>query len=149
MLLKNCPKCKKIMPYGKQYCPDCTLLIEQEREQYKAERNRRYNRQREPKYEQFYHSKPWKLLSAKRLSVDKHCVFCGKPATEVDHIIEIQTPEGWALRLTGTIRGLFATNVMISDMDGFNLKRDRVVEKSFHLFALQRAKVHFAQKTPR
>ena len=99
MLLKNCPRCKELMPYGKAYCSKCMEIVEEEREQRKAKANRRYNAQRDPKYEKFYHSKPWKLLSAKRLSVDKFCVFCGKPATEVDHIIEIQTPEGWARRL--------------------------------------------------
>lgn len=99
MLMKNCPKCRQLMPYGKKYCPKCTELVEQEREQRKTMAARQYDRRRDQKYIRFYHSKPWKLLSAKRLSVDKFCAFCGKPAVEVDHIIEIQTPEGWAHRL--------------------------------------------------
>ncbi|MBQ3265073.1 MAG: HNH endonuclease [Ruminococcus sp.] len=99
MLLKNCPRCKTLIPYGKPYCPKCTAIVEQEREEQKQESARRYNARRDPKYTKFYRSKPWKLLSAKRLSVDKFCAFCGKPAVEVDHIIEIQTPEGWARRL--------------------------------------------------
>ena len=99
MLMKNCPKCRQLMPYGKRYCDRCAPIVEQEREQQRTRSMKRYNKYRDKKYEQFYHSKPWKMLSAKRLSVDKHCVFCGKPATEVDHIIEIQTPEEWALRL--------------------------------------------------
>lgn len=99
MLLKNCPRCKRLMPYGKNYCPKCTPIVEQEREQRKAQADRLYNQRRDQKYIRFYHSKPWKLLSAKRLSVDKFCAFCNKPAVEVDHIIEIQTPEGWDRRL--------------------------------------------------
>ena len=99
MLLKNCPRCKQLMPYGKKYCPKCAAKIEQEKVKLKADADRRYNSRRDQKYIKFYHSKPWKLLSAKRLSVDKFCAFCGKPAVEVDHIIEIQTPEGWARRL--------------------------------------------------
>ena len=106
MLMKNCPKCRQLMPYGKKYCPKCTELVEQEREQRKAEYDRRYNQRRDKKYIRFYHSKPWKLLSAKRLGTDKYCAFCDQagivprvPAVEVDHIIEIQTPEGWARRL--------------------------------------------------
>lgn len=99
MLMKNCPRCKRLMPYGKQYCEQCTPIVEQEREEQRARSMKRYNKYRDKKYTQFYHSKPWKLLSMKRLSVDKHCAFCSKPATEVDHIVEIQTPEGWARRL--------------------------------------------------
>lgn len=97
--MKNCPRCKRLMPYGKKYCPDCTVIVEQEREQRKAESDRRYNQRRDQKYTKFYHSKPWKLLSAKRLMTDKFCAFCGHPAEEVDHIIEIQTDEGWKRRL--------------------------------------------------
>ena len=99
MLVKNCAKCKRLIPYGSAYCPSCEAEIDAQRAKRKAENARRGALRRDPKYKRFYDSKPWRLLSAKRLSVDKHCAFCGKPAAEVDHIIEIQTPEGWAKRL--------------------------------------------------
>ena len=97
--MKNCPRCKKLMPYGKAYCPKCEPVVEQERKEQRVRSMKQYNKRRDPKYEKFYHSKPWKLLSAERLRIDKHCAFCGAPATEVDHIIEIQTDAGWARRL--------------------------------------------------
>lgn len=99
MLFKNCPKCKRLMPYGKTYCDTCAKAVKAEREQRKAENIRRYNQRRNPKYKKFYNSNPWKNLSKARLEADKRCALCGKPATEVDHIIEIQTPEGWKRRL--------------------------------------------------
>ena len=99
MIYKNCPRCKKLMPYGKTYCESCSAIIAAERKKRKAENDRRYNQRRDAKYKKFYNSDPWKSLSEARLSRDKHCSFCGEPAQEVDHIIEIQTPEGWARRL--------------------------------------------------
>ena len=99
MIYKSCPKCKALIPYGTTYCPACTQKVQEERQKRKAERDKAYNARRDPKYKQFYNSKPWKLLSEKRLSEEKHCRFCGKPASEVDHIVDIHTPEGWKRRL--------------------------------------------------
>lgn len=57
-------------------------------------------REIDPKYVRFYNSTPWKVLSAKRLQDDDYrCAWCGGIATEVDHIIEIKTDEGWDKRL--------------------------------------------------
>lgn len=104
MLLKACNRCGNLIPYGSAYCKACTPIVTAEREARKAEynktANKRYNKTRDPKYGRFYNSGEWRALSAKRLQDDGfRCVMCGKIASEVDHIIPIQTPEGWELRL--------------------------------------------------
>ncbi len=104
MLLKICNRCKRLIPYGSSYCSTCKPIVaaelEARRAEYKRESNRRYNKTRDPKYVRFYNSNDWRTLSAKRLQDDNYkCVMCGKIATEVDHIIEIKTPEGWGRRL--------------------------------------------------
>ena len=72
MIYKNCPRCKKLMPYGKTYCESCSAIIAAERKKRKAENDRRYNQRRDAKYKKFYNSDPWKSLSEARLSRDKH-----------------------------------------------------------------------------
>ena len=105
MLLKACNRCGNLIPYGSAYCKDCTPIVQKEREgrlrETKRRNNRDYNKnKRDPKYLRFYNSNDWRILSAKRLDDDGYkCAWCGGIATEVDHIIEIQTPEGWVLRL--------------------------------------------------
>ena len=62
--------------------------------------NKRYNKTRDPKYGRFYNGVEWRTLSRKRLQDDGYkCVMCGAFASEVDHIVPIQTPEGWDKRL--------------------------------------------------
>ena len=104
MLLKSCGRCGKLIPYGISYCSICRPIVEAEREarrlESKHESDRRYNKTRDPKYVRFYNSVEWRTLSAKRLQDDGYkCAWCGRIATEVDHIEEIKTPEGWARRL--------------------------------------------------
>lgn len=104
MLLKPCGRCKRLIPYGLSYCAECLPIMEKEREERRAEAikrsNRKYNAKRDPKYSKFYNSPEWRTLSRKRLIDDGYrCVKCGKIATEVDHIIAIQTPDGWERRL--------------------------------------------------
>ena len=104
MLLKSCHRCGNLIPYGSAYCKECTPIVEEEREARRRENslksNRRYNKTRDPKYSRFYNGVDWRMLSAKRLQDDGYrCVMCGGIATEVDHVIPIQTPEGWELRL--------------------------------------------------
>lgn len=104
MLLKACRRCGNLIPYGSPYCSKCLPIVTEEREARKREKalqsNKRYNAKRDPKYTRFYNSQPWKMLSARRLQDDGYrCVMCGAIATEVDHIIEIQSPEGWERRL--------------------------------------------------
>ena len=104
MLLKSCGRCGNLIPYGTPYCKECTPIVEAEREAYmrgaKLKHNRKYNRGRDPRYTRFYNGGAWRSLSAKRLQDDSYCcAWCGAIATEVDHIIEISTPEGWEKRL--------------------------------------------------
>ena len=104
MLLKSCGRCGNLIPYGSAYCTTCTPIVEAEREARiqatKRKNNRAYNKTRDPKYSRFYNSIEWRTLSAKRLQDDGYrCQWCNKIATEVDHIKEIKTPEGWELRL--------------------------------------------------
>jgi 5-methylcytosine-specific restriction endonuclease McrA len=104
MLLKACSRCGNLIPYGATYCSTCLPIVKAEREariqESRLKSNREYNKTRDPKYTRFYSSTDWRVLSAKRLQDDGYrCVWCRGIATEVDHIEEIQTPEGWAKRL--------------------------------------------------
>jgi 5-methylcytosine-specific restriction protein A len=104
MLLKPCNRCGRLIRYGGKYCAICGPIVAKAKEERRAETikdsNKRYNAKRDPKYTKFYNSTQWRILSNKRLQDDGYrCVKCGKIANEVDHIKEIQTPEGWELRL--------------------------------------------------
>lgn len=104
MLLKACNRCGILIPYGSRYCENCKPIVEAQREarlqELKRESDKRYNKTRDPKYVRFYNSNDWRTLSRRRLMDDGYrCVMCGQIATEVDHIVEIKTPEGWERRL--------------------------------------------------
>lgn len=115
MILKPCPRCRKMIPSGVPYCPDCKPIAEAERAE-KAERkaaymrkkyNKSYNSRRDPKYLAFYRSKDWRLTSRSKLqAVGYKCEAklqgCTGLAVEVHHIKPIQTEEGWELRLEWT-----------------------------------------------
>lgn len=103
MLLKACSKCGNLIPYGRKYCDACTKIVEEQRaerlDKSRKESNRKYNRGRDPKYGAFYRGKAWRRLARQRIQDDGYkCVKCGAIATEVDHIIPIQTPAGWDRR---------------------------------------------------
>ena len=112
-IMKPCPRCKRLIPAGWSYCPDCKPVAEAEREAarerkadyLKKKYNQRYNSRRDPKYSAFYRSKAWRATSkAKLQSCGYQCQAklpgCqGGMACEVHHIIPIQTPEGWDKRL--------------------------------------------------
>lgn len=103
MLLKQCSRCKNLMPYGRVYCDTCAPIVEEEKAQRvakaKAKYNREYNKRRDPKYGAFYRGSQWRRLARARIQADGYkCVKCGSFATEVDHIIPIQTPDGWDRR---------------------------------------------------
>ena len=104
MLLKSCGRCGDLIPYGATHCSRCKPIVDAEREaRIQASRlnsNRKYNKTRDPKYTKFYNSGEWRALSAKRLQDDGYiCAMCKGIANEVDHIVEIRTPEGWERRL--------------------------------------------------
>lgn len=110
MVLKPCPRCKRMMPYGPAYCEDCTPIAQAELEAIK-ERNikkkqAKYNRSKQgTKYYSFYNSKPWKRQSRAKLEAAewkckaRHSEKCTGIACEVHHLKPIQTPEGWDKRL--------------------------------------------------
>ena len=112
-VLKPCPRCKKLIPSGWSYCPDCkpTALAEwgaakaKNSERMRAKYNRQYNSGRDPRYTNFYKSKAWKATSkAKLAAVNWKCEGrlhenCTGLACEVHHIKPIRTPEGWDKRL--------------------------------------------------
>lgn len=100
MLLKSCHRCGKLVPYGSVYCDECKPIADAIKEERLKQRNKRYNKTRDPKYIRFYNSVDWRTLSLKRLQDDGYkCVKCKAIASEVDHIEPIQTPEGWERRL--------------------------------------------------
>lgn len=112
MLLKACPRCKRMIPHGLPYCADCAPIAEAQRaeaQERKAEYKRKkynkdYNRQRDPKYLAFYRSKEWKITSRTKLQeagykCQAKLQGCQGLAVEVHHIKPIQTAEGWDLRL--------------------------------------------------
>lgn len=112
MALHPCPRCKRLIPVGVQYCDACRPVAEaqaaeavERRQAYKrAKYNREYNRRRDPKYLTFYRSKDWKTTSRVKLTeVGYRCEArlpgCTGLAVEVHHKLAIQTPEGWDLRL--------------------------------------------------
>lgn len=128
MLLKECRRCGRLIPYGAPYCKECTPIIEAEREarlqESRLKANRRYNKTRDPKYIKFYRSVEWRTLSRKRLQDDGYrCVKCGAIASEVDHIKPIQTPDGWDHRLD-------YDNTQSLCLNCHNLKHDRFKKKN-------------------
>lgn len=131
MLLKACKRCGNLIPYGKVYCQACTPIVAAEREamrvEWKRESDRRYNRKRDPKYIRFYNSSEWKTLSRKRLQDDGYrCVKCGEIASEVDHIVPIQTPEGWEKRLDYDNTQSLCVNCHNIKHERFKKKRKRI-----------------------
>ena len=114
-VLKPCPRCKRLIPHGLAYCPDCKPIAVAERaaarehkqECLRKKYNRRYNSRRkqdDPKYLQFRNSKEWRITSKAKL---QECTYkceaklegCQRTACEVHHIKPIKTDEGWDLRL--------------------------------------------------
>lgn len=112
MLLKACPRCKRMIPHGLPYCAECAPIAAAQRaeaQERKAEHkrqkyNQKYNRRRDPKYTAFYLSKEWKITSRTKLQQAKYkCEAklegCQGLAVEVHHIKALKTPEGWERRL--------------------------------------------------
>ena len=104
VLLKSCPRCGVLIQYGGTYCQGCRVVVEEEQAKRRQESikrsNRKYNRTRDPKYIRFYNSKEWRVLSM-TYTQDKafRCEQCGQVASEVHHVVPIQTDDGWNRRL--------------------------------------------------
>lgn len=102
MIYKLCRRCKTPIKHPSTYCSSCQEIYEEKQLELQRERDRRYNKKRDPKYKQFYGSKEWKILKEKVLQDYQYrCQHkgCSKLATEVHHKKYIQTEEGWELRL--------------------------------------------------
>lgn len=115
MLMKSCPDCGKLIPYGAARCEGCAQGYRSARKAKEKEskriRDRRYNAKRDPKLSRFYHSKEWKALSALVMRESGYrCAKCGKRlgqrlddgrivTLEVDHVQPIQSEQGWHMRL--------------------------------------------------
>ncbi len=108
MVLKPCPRCRRMMPHGRAYCEACTPIAKAEleaiRERNAKQKAQRYNRRRDPKYLAFYRSQDWKrtsraYLTEKGYKCEANLVGCQGMAVEVHHVQPIQTPEGWERRL--------------------------------------------------
>lgn len=104
MLLKACPRCGVLIQYGGTYCHGCSVVVEEEQAKRRQESikrsNKKYNKTRDPKYTRFYNSKEWRVLSM-TYTQDKafRCEQCGQVASEVHHVVPIQTDDGWNRRL--------------------------------------------------
>lgn len=148
MVMKPCPRCGRMIPYGKIYCPDCEPIAKAERLEamerkaiLRAKRyNKRYNRQRaqeDPKYRTFRNSKEWKATSRYKLSqcgykcearVDEGCKHKQRTACEVHHIKPLKTPEGWEERLElSNLMGVCTQCHNILDGKNFKRKEDEGV----------------------
>lgn len=104
MLLKQCRRCGVYIQYPATYCSICLPIIEEERAKRRANikslADARYNKTRDKKYLRFYNSPEWRRLSTQYMvDVGYKCEMCHRIATEVHHIIPIQTEEGWERRL--------------------------------------------------
>lgn len=110
MITKLCPRCRRqFIPYEISHCMDCLPIIQAENDQRKAatmkKYNKKYDAQRKPEEVRFYQSAEWKSLRDFKMAncygLCEECQKNGivKPATQIHHIIPIQTAEGWQRRL--------------------------------------------------
>ena len=141
-ILKPCPRCKRLIPYGLSYCKDCRLVAETEAREAKERRaeqrrkkyNQEYNSRRDPKYAAFYRSKAWKMTSKGKLaSIGYRCEArvspaCTRIACEVHHIKPIKTAEGWEKRLEWeNLMGVCIQCHNVLDNKTFRSKKDNDV----------------------
>ena len=88
MIYKLCRKCKTPIIHPATYCSKCQKIFEEKQAELQKERDRRYNKKRDPMYLQFYKSNEWKLIKDKKLQDEQYlCERCKKLATEVHHIL--------------------------------------------------------------
>lgn len=104
MIYKLCRRCQKTITYPNTYCKTCLSIAEKEREDNikinKKRSNQAYNLKRDKKYVRFYQSTDWKMLALKYMQDKQYrCELCNQIATQVHHVVEIKTLEGWQKRL--------------------------------------------------
>ena len=144
MIVKACPRCKRLIPHGLPYCAECAPIAEAQRaeaqerkaEQRRKKYNRQYNAKRaqdDPKYRQFRNSKAWRTLSKAKLQdcgykCEAKLPGCQRIACEVHHIKPIKTPEGWDLRLDwDNLQGVCIACHNVLDNKTFRRKKDEGV----------------------
>ena len=125
MLLKPCPMCGKLYPYGKPYCSACMPKYEANKAKYKAENAKRYDEKRRGEREtKFYKSKQWQRLASATVARRGYkCERCGNYATQVHHKIEIRTKEGWNRRFDVTNLEILCTSCHNKEHNRFLKKR--------------------------
>lgn len=137
MLLKACPRCRKLIPQGLPYCEACRPIAEAqaaEAAERRAEYNRRkYNKRRDPKYLTFYRSKDWRTLSRvflqdKKYKCEAGLEGCQRLAVEVHHKDPIQTDAGWERRLDWDNLEALCTSCHNRRHDRFNHHQDGVLD---------------------
>lgn len=96
-LKKPCayPGCPELVQAEQTYCNEHKRKV-------KGQRDKEYNRQRDPRSRKFYGSARWKKLRNKYIKQNPLCEHCQEKdkvtaATEVDHIIPIEVD--WSRRL--------------------------------------------------
>ena len=104
---KLCPRCKRLKPVGNgaALCDECDSKNRAEKAA-RREQSRDYKREyasrldsEDPKYRRFYRSREWEMTSKQKMVDAGHkCEECGKPGTDVHHVVPIQTDEGWRRR---------------------------------------------------
>ncbi len=96
-MLKLCRRCGAMVKYPETYCERCKGTAASEQ----REQVRRYDRKRNPQHRQFYNSKVWKTLSARKMQdAGYRCENCGELATEVHHVETLE--ENWGRRMDYT-----------------------------------------------
>lgn len=145
-IMKPCPRCKRMIPYGSMYCQDCTPIAEAERQEarerkaaYRAKKyNKEYNKKRDPERLAFYRSKAWKMTSKAKLQaceyrcearVDETCRRNPRLACEVHHIKPLKTREGWDQRLDwSNLMGVCIQCHNILDRKSFRRKDEGIID---------------------
>ena len=78
-------------------------MVKEQREKnqllYKRRGYKKFYAKQDKKYVRFYQSPEWRMLSAKMLQEKGYrCEDCKQIATQVHHVVAIQTEEGWERR---------------------------------------------------
>lgn len=107
MILKFCPRCRKLHPVGEK-CPNGCYSKYYQRENRKEE-NRLYDKTKR-KNKEIYHSKHWEVLRKECMGkFDNICVYTlfkyskSIPATLVHHIVELNEDKSKAYDLDNLI----------------------------------------------
>lgn len=100
VILKQCSRCKAVVPYPKRYCDDCAKIVTQENIKGRMASSKRYNTVLDKGIKNFYKSSQWQLFRIALLEERGYkCEDCGAIAVDVHHVKHLDTSEGWERRL--------------------------------------------------